>query len=421
MDELLELSGHQFEDQVVEFLTEKGYRDVERVGGAGDLGVDIVCRDSLDRRVAVQCKRFAPGRTIGSPLIQLFFGMVVRRRAERGLYVTTSSYTQPARKLALELDIDLIDGSQLARHYRKKREAERRREEEQSRPHPESGNVGLILPTSRGWPEPGPGERRSNEQELDRAVHPPTSPLGTTYGRRPERSSGETHNIEQEFHRAIAPAARPLGAPSRKYSRIANVPPRNIPPISDPPSSTSLGATSAQLPDEIKRSSEVTVSQPGWLDLTLMRVIIVSVIAGPAVGSIAAIRLWTSHPFWSVVAVIAVVVWALTLTADHERWWILDPLLFLRKSALDAAWVIPLSASGALLEVLFDRSAVVAIFASAAAGSVSWFVWRAIRNPDVDTPDEPMTAHMSDSKLQVLLTRLISAWVSIGLLIYSVR
>jgi restriction system protein len=115
---LLTLNGRQFEVEMVNFLKATGYRDVKHIGGPGDLGVDIICKDSTGTPVAVQCKRYAPGRSIGSPDIQKFFGMIVHRGVSRGIYVTTSSFTTPAQKLASTRDIVLIDGAKLGRHYR---------------------------------------------------------------------------------------------------------------------------------------------------------------------------------------------------------------------------------------------------------------------------------------------------------------
>ncbi len=116
--DLLALTPSEFEDAVAELLKAEGYRDVKRVGGSGDLGVDIFCRDATGSRIAVQCKRYAPGRKISVSLIQMFFGMIVHHGAERGIYITTSSYTGAARNLARDRDIDLIDGAELDRRYR---------------------------------------------------------------------------------------------------------------------------------------------------------------------------------------------------------------------------------------------------------------------------------------------------------------
>lgn len=96
--------------------------DVQRVGGRGDLGVDIAARDPTGRTMVVQCKRYARGKKIGSPGIQKFIGMAhVHHQADLKLFVTTSDYTDDARALARLHDIQLMDGSdieKLARRYR---------------------------------------------------------------------------------------------------------------------------------------------------------------------------------------------------------------------------------------------------------------------------------------------------------------
>jgi restriction endonuclease Mrr len=49
-------------------------------------------------------------------MMQLFIGMVyVHHKAEHGIYVTTSRFTDPAAALAREHDIMLIDGTELTR------------------------------------------------------------------------------------------------------------------------------------------------------------------------------------------------------------------------------------------------------------------------------------------------------------------
>ena len=114
VERLLQLTPVQFEEVVAELLENRGYRDVELVGGANDQGIDITCVDPAGRSTVVQCKRYAAKRTIGSPLIQHFFGMIVHAGAERGIFVTTSTFSTPARRLAEEREIDLIDGKELS-------------------------------------------------------------------------------------------------------------------------------------------------------------------------------------------------------------------------------------------------------------------------------------------------------------------
>jgi restriction system protein len=110
----LTLTPAQFEDMTVNLLSSLGYRDIRRTGGSGDLGADIVCRDLQGRSAIVQCKRYAPGASIGTPVIQTFIGMMqVHHRAERGLFVTTAGFSRPAIDLARQHAIALIDGEAL--------------------------------------------------------------------------------------------------------------------------------------------------------------------------------------------------------------------------------------------------------------------------------------------------------------------
>jgi len=115
-ESLLALSPPRFEEYVGELLRSAGYRDVRQVGGAGDLGADLICRDRKGRSVAVQCKRYAPGVRVGSREVQTFIGMMhVHHQAERGIFVTTSTLTAPAARLAAEHKLEVIDGPALAR------------------------------------------------------------------------------------------------------------------------------------------------------------------------------------------------------------------------------------------------------------------------------------------------------------------
>jgi Restriction endonuclease len=116
LGQLLALTPPEFEEAVATMLRDGGYRDVRRVGRSGDLCVDITCRDPKGRSLAVQCKRYGPGRRVGSRDIQTFIGMTTtHHRVDRGVFVTTSGYTAPAEALARRHGIRLIGGRELAR------------------------------------------------------------------------------------------------------------------------------------------------------------------------------------------------------------------------------------------------------------------------------------------------------------------
>jgi restriction system protein len=128
IDQLHGLSPHEFEAYVRDLLSMLGYRDLRLSGGAGDLGVDIWGRTPEGRTAAIQCKRYAPGKNIGSPMIQTFIGMQkIHHGADVGLFVTTSGFTLDAMKLAQTHGIQLIDGPALLQLQRRVGMHQRRR------------------------------------------------------------------------------------------------------------------------------------------------------------------------------------------------------------------------------------------------------------------------------------------------------
>ena len=83
----------------------------------GDGGIDgIITLDRLGlEKVYVQAKRWAKGG-VGRPEIQKFFGALAGRRANRGVFITTSTFTGEAKEYARQVSdsIVLVDGKELA-------------------------------------------------------------------------------------------------------------------------------------------------------------------------------------------------------------------------------------------------------------------------------------------------------------------
>ena len=98
---------------IAALLEALGYTQVHAVGKAGDLGVDLTCVTPDGFVAIVQCKRWGPGRRVGTPDLQSFHGMVIHHHAQVGVYVTTASFTAPAITLAADMNTRLIDGQQL--------------------------------------------------------------------------------------------------------------------------------------------------------------------------------------------------------------------------------------------------------------------------------------------------------------------
>jgi restriction system protein len=104
-----------FEEYVAALCERDGCRDVQRVGGAGDLGADILAVTPTGRRMLVQCKRYAPSRRVGSPEVQRVGGTyAVVHGADLAVVVTTAAYTEAAVEYARMAGIRLVDGAELA-------------------------------------------------------------------------------------------------------------------------------------------------------------------------------------------------------------------------------------------------------------------------------------------------------------------
>lgn len=119
LDLLGRVSPSYFETVVLDVLHRMGYganrADLLRVGGTGDGGIDGVI--SLDRlgleKVYVQAKRWQ--HTIGRPEVQGFFGALAGQRANKGVFITTSGFTQQAIDFARSVErMVLVNGENLA-------------------------------------------------------------------------------------------------------------------------------------------------------------------------------------------------------------------------------------------------------------------------------------------------------------------
>jgi restriction system protein len=111
-----------FERLVVTLLTTMGYggslADAGRaIGKTGDGGVDgVIKEDKLGLDLLyIQAKRW-DDTTVGSPEIQKFVGALYGKKAKKGIFITTSTFSKAAIEYAAGLDskIILMDGAQLA-------------------------------------------------------------------------------------------------------------------------------------------------------------------------------------------------------------------------------------------------------------------------------------------------------------------
>lgn len=111
-----------FEQLVVDLMIAMGYGGSRKEAGkatqaTNDGGIDgIIKEDKLGLDVIyLQAKRWT--NTVHRPEIDKFIGALTRQRARKGVFITTSDFSDGARTAALGLDIKvvLIDGVELAR------------------------------------------------------------------------------------------------------------------------------------------------------------------------------------------------------------------------------------------------------------------------------------------------------------------
>jgi restriction system protein len=124
LDRISELSPAFFESLVIDLIVAMGYGGsrasvVQRLGKSGDAGIDgVVNEDPLGLDVVyVQAKRYAAANSIGRDVIQQFAGALDGKRATKGIFLTTSSFTKGAAEYVNTIPkrIILIDGSELTR------------------------------------------------------------------------------------------------------------------------------------------------------------------------------------------------------------------------------------------------------------------------------------------------------------------
>ncbi|SEC26124.1 restriction system protein [Streptomyces misionensis] len=107
MGEVDALSWQEFETYVAELCRRDGCTQVVVSGKSGDLGADVVGYLPDGRKLVVQCKKYAPHRSVSSPDMQKFVGTArLEHGADVALFVTTCrSFTKAALDLALRQDI----------------------------------------------------------------------------------------------------------------------------------------------------------------------------------------------------------------------------------------------------------------------------------------------------------------------------
>jgi restriction system protein len=109
------MSPREFEHALAYLCTRDGCSDVRVVGGAGDLGADVVATTPQGQSLVIQAKRYRAGSKVTGPDLQKFGGTCYGiHGAQIAAVVTTSGFTGQAMTYAAQMGIRVYDNEALA-------------------------------------------------------------------------------------------------------------------------------------------------------------------------------------------------------------------------------------------------------------------------------------------------------------------
>lgn len=107
------MDGYEFEDYISNLFRGLGF-EVEATNYSNDGGVDLVAtynQPIFAGKYIIQCKNWIS--PVGQPEVRDLYGVVMDQRANKGILITPSDYTQQAYDFANGKNIELINGDML--------------------------------------------------------------------------------------------------------------------------------------------------------------------------------------------------------------------------------------------------------------------------------------------------------------------
>lgn len=104
-------NGLDFERQVHALLKNMGF-EAEITKASGDGGIDIIAHSKehiTGGKYIIQCKDWS--KPVGEPPVRDLYGVVTAENANKGILITTSTFTAPAINFAAGKPLELIDGA----------------------------------------------------------------------------------------------------------------------------------------------------------------------------------------------------------------------------------------------------------------------------------------------------------------------
>ena len=113
------LSSYEFEKFIAKLFKAMNYK-TRVTQASNDYGIDVIAEKGNDK-IAIQCKRYAPGNPVSNRDVQRLLGAMQLKsvRATHSIIITTSHFTVQAREQAKECAIELWDRHDLEKMVRK--------------------------------------------------------------------------------------------------------------------------------------------------------------------------------------------------------------------------------------------------------------------------------------------------------------
>lgn len=183
--ELQALTPTQFEERIQLLLADLGWTNLQRRGGSGDRGVDLVGQLEGEQYV-IQCKRYT--KKVPPAMVRDLVGALHIQQADRALLVTTSGFTRQGHEEVRNQKVELWDGSVLEEQLARAEElrADPLRVRMKRRRRAVVLYVGLLVNTvlvAYAFAAAGPPPLTTPTASVAIAVAPPTAvPVAPTAG-----------------------------------------------------------------------------------------------------------------------------------------------------------------------------------------------------------------------------------------------
>lgn len=106
VEQLHELTPREFEEWTVSLFEALNYQNIVLTPQSNDKGIDLFAEKN-GIKIAIQCKRFKG--VVGSPTFQSFLGAMQTANVEKGIFITTGTFSISTEKMAENMPVELYD------------------------------------------------------------------------------------------------------------------------------------------------------------------------------------------------------------------------------------------------------------------------------------------------------------------------